>query len=139
MIGDLLGSWLLVSLYREHADGRREYTFGQRARGIITYSPDGWMQAILIAEERPSPSTDRPTIAEKAALFDTVVAYAGRYSIDGTTVTHHVGMSWNETWTGIDQVRHLALDGDDLTIRTPPMTSPLDGQASSFVLTWKRG
>jgi hypothetical protein len=48
-----------------------------------------------------------------------MVAYSGRYTIEGDKVVHHVDISWNESWTGTDQVRFLNLEGDKLTVTAP--------------------
>src|SRR5712671_1062976 len=49
-----------------------------------------------------------------------VNASSGRYTVEGEKVVHHVDVSWNESWTGTDQVRFFKLEGDRLTITTAP-------------------
>jgi Lipocalin-like domain len=38
------------------------------------------------------------------ALFDTMFAYSGAYTVESDRVVHHVDLSWNEAWSGTDQV-----------------------------------
>ncbi len=52
------------------------------------------------------------------------LAYAGSYTLDGMTVTHHVEMSLFPNWIGTDQVRAIAiLENGDLELSTPPEAS----------------
>ncbi len=41
-------------------------------------------------------------------------------SLDDTGVIHHVEVASIESWVGGDQVRFTKLEGDTLTIKTPP-------------------
>ena len=52
-------------------------------------------------------------------------------------VIHHVDISWNEAWTGTDQVRPYKLEGNILTITTFNK-SPVDGREGSTVLVWEK-
>jgi hypothetical protein len=53
-------------------------------------------------------------------LYNTMFAYAGRYSVEAEAgkVIHHIDISWNEAWTGTDQIRLLELTGNTLTLST---------------------
>jgi hypothetical protein len=55
------------------------------------------------ATEQPAGAV--PTEEEKAKLFGTLIAYSGTYVLDGDKVTHKIDVSWNQSWTGADQVR----------------------------------
>jgi len=89
-------------------------------------------------EGRAKPVGAVPTNDQKEKLFGSMAAYAGTYTVDGSKVIHHVDISWNEAWTGTDQVRFFELDGDTLTITTPVSKSPIDGQEGRSILVWKR-
>jgi hypothetical protein len=43
-------------------------------------------------------------------------------------VVHHVDVSWNQTWTGSEQVRLIQLNGPKLEITTPPIADPFSGR-----------
>jgi hypothetical protein len=75
-----------------------------------------------------------PTDKERVKLHETMVAYAGTYTLDGEKVVHHVDISWNEAWTGTDQVRFYTVDGDVLTIKTSLHKNPMDGREGWAVL-----
>ena len=53
-------------------------------------------------------------------------------------MTHHVDISWNEGWTGTDQVRFFKLDGNILTITGAPSKSPIDGREGRTILVWEK-
>jgi hypothetical protein len=53
----------------------------------------------------------------------TLMAYTGKFTIDGDKFTTKVDLSWNELLTGQDQVRFFKLEGDKLSIRTAEQAS----------------
>jgi hypothetical protein len=90
------------------------------------------MMALLVHEKRSPPQVDE----DRINLHKFMAAYSGRYTVEGAKVVHHVDISWNESWTGTDQIRFLKLQGDKLTINAP--ISSVDGLASTSVLVWER-
>ena len=135
----LLGTWKLQSLvYEVIATGVRSMPFGEHPNGYLSYSLNGRMYLILVMEDRPKPRDLVPTDEEKVKLQGSMVAYAGTYTVDGEKVVHHVDISWNESWTGTDQVRFYKVDGDTLTITTAPGRSPFTGEERRAVLVWKK-
>jgi hypothetical protein len=67
-----------------------------------------------------------------------MVAYAGTFTLDAEKVVHHIDVSWNQAWTGTDQVRYYQLNGDMLTITTAPYRSYQDGRQGRSVLIWEK-
>jgi len=137
---DLYGTWRLVSYTQEIvATGEKIDIFGKAPRGFLSYSRDSRMSVILVKAERPKP-TDlaKVTNEERVELFNTMIAYGGTFKFDGKTVTHHLDISWNETWTGTAQVRNVRLEGDRLYMSTNPGPSPVVGKPVIRVLTWEK-
>jgi hypothetical protein len=64
------------------------------------------------------------------------VAYAGTYEIDDEKVIHHLDLSLMPNWTGQDFVRTYELNGDQITLTTPPVL--IDGRMQVGSLTWQR-
>ena len=125
----LLGTWKMVSWVREVvATGETIDALGPNPVGYLTYCRDGRMMTLEVGKERITPEAFVPTAEEKCALFDTMLAYAGTYTVDSEKVIHHVDASWNQTWTDTDQVRFYQLDGDTLTISSAPASDPYTGQ-----------
>ena len=117
---DLLGTWKMKSYVVTTPAGVRTTPFGENPTGYLSYSADGRMQVIGAADGRIVPAD--PTVAdpERVTLYNTMFAYAGRYSVEAEagTVIHHIDISWNEAWTGTDQIRLLELTGNTLTLST---------------------
>jgi hypothetical protein len=135
----IIGTWKLQSLvFEATATGQRSSPFGDHPDGYLSYSTDGRMYAIGVAEDRPKPCDLVPTDEEKAKLQESMFAYAGTYTAEGEKVVHHVDISWNQSWTGTDVVRFYKLDGNTLTITTARAQSAFDGEEGEFVLVWQK-
>ncbi len=132
----LVGTWRLVSSQREEvATGRREDQFGPAPRGVITYTPDGHMMALLTRGDPPPIRDD----ADRAAQHRHMVAYAGRFEVVGDAVHHHVEVSWQPATVGTTFVRHVRFEGEDrLVLRSPPGPSAMDGLVAVVTITWRR-
>jgi hypothetical protein len=135
----LLGTWSLVSVIREEIpSGATIDLMGPNPKGFITYSADGRMVAILARGDRKMPAANTATAAEAENLFRSVISYAGTYTIAGNEVTHHVDISWNESWTGTKQVRIFKFEGNKVSLSTPVSPDPFDGQMSIRSLVWEK-
>jgi hypothetical protein len=109
----LIGVWKLLSYQTEFQDGGpKRALFGERPTGYIVFPSEGRMMAIIEAEGRKAPSTD----ADRAALLSSVIAYSGKYRVEGNRWITTVDTAWNPAWVGTDQVRSYELVGDRLTV-----------------------
>ena len=135
----LVGTWKLKSYLREvAATGERYNERGEHPNGYLAYSADGRMYAIITWENRIAPRDVVPTNDERVKLFSTMISYAGTYTFDAEKVVHHVDISWNQNWTGTEQVRFYKLDGDTLTITSAPTKNFTDGREGRSILVWER-
>lgn len=120
---DLVGTWELVAFEVELADGRRVFPMGSDARGRLMYGADGRMSATLSAADRAPLSVPRLEAygrapePEKAAAFDSFLAYVGRYTVEPGAVTHHVELASVPNIVGAQQRREATVDNDSLTLR----------------------
>lgn len=134
---ELVGTWKLVSSTRKFLDTGESVVL--RQQGCMMYGADGRMMALVLVAGRPKPeSLDKLTDQQRAELFRTMVAYAGRYTFDGKTVEHVVDSSWNEVWTGTKQIRDVTRDGDRLIFTTRPAPSSGDGRMSMTTIIWEK-
>ena len=139
MIDRLPGTWTLVSAVRQEIpSGAKTDMFGQNPHGFINYSPDGRMIALIARRDRTAAANDRATPAEAEALFRSMLSYAGTFTVEDGVVTHHVDISWNQSFTGGTQQRHFKLEGDRLILSTPQSHDPIDGKMSVRHMTWQR-
>jgi len=135
----LIGTWTLVSAVREEIpSGAKSDQLGPNPHGFISYSPDGRMIALITRADRTAPATGRATPTEAEALFRSMLSYAGPYTFDGRELTHHVDISWNESFTGSQQKRLVVFEGDLLKLSTPQSLDPIDGKMSVRTMTWKK-
>jgi hypothetical protein len=95
------------------------------------------MYAIGAASDRIVPGVPTPPDNERVALHDTMFAYAGTYSVEAGKVIHHVDISWNEVWTGTDQIRLFELNGNTLTLTTHARDPATDAEAQ-YALVWEK-
>jgi uncharacterized membrane protein len=65
-------------------------------------------------------------------------AYAGTYVMEGEKAVHHVDVSWNDAWTGTNQVRFYKLEGNTRTIAAAPNNSPIDGREGRGIFVWEK-
>ncbi len=135
----LLGTWRLVSnTLEEVPSGVKTDLFGPDPIGFITYGADGRMMILQVRRDRPKPAGPVPTLEEAAALFRSLIAYGGRFTVSGNKVTHHVDISWNQTWTGQDQVRFFRFDGNRVELSTEVSPDPVHGKMSVRRLVWEK-
>ena len=59
------------------------------ATGFLIYSADGRMQVVAVAKNLRIPGGTNPPDAERLALYDSMFAYAGTFSVEGDRVIHH--------------------------------------------------
>jgi hypothetical protein len=137
---DLIGTWELVSVRRTAIDtGRTVDQFGPTPRGYLTYGADGRMMVMFVDSRRPPPNSLAATDAERAELHRSMCAYAGTYALEGRKVLHRISVSWNELWSGTEEVRNIRIDDEDrLLVWTDPKPSITDGSMGVAVLTWRR-
>jgi len=136
----LVGTWKLVSVSSSTASGERNDTpFGPSPTGFLTYTQDGRMTAIISygGRKRLSSSDSRSAPAEEQAeAFRTFVAYAGRYTLDGDKVIHHVEISSIQNWVDTDLIRSIKFEGERIALVTPPTS--VGGKIQTFELIWQR-
>lgn len=145
---DFVGTWRLLDYSFIHQDGTVEHPWGTNVRGYLLYSAEGYMSGNL------SPATDwKSRRARLAAAFKAhdgagalraarhagrrdYIAYTGRYTVEGDTITHHVETSLFPNWVGRPEVRFYKFEGDRLTLKTGPVRSGRDTIVAQLV--WER-
>jgi hypothetical protein len=130
----LVGVWRLVSFEREfQGSEEREYPMGKLPSGYIQFLADGRMTVLITAEGRKAPTTD----ADRAALYNTLVAYTGGYRVEGDKWITKVDVSANPAWVGTEQTRTFKVSGDRLQEITAWMPRP-DNKVARAVITYER-
>ncbi|HYB08149.1 MAG TPA: lipocalin-like domain-containing protein [Alphaproteobacteria bacterium] len=118
----LVGTWRLLSYTEVQPDGGRVDILGPDPRGYLCYLADGRMMVMVGAAARPrlKGAWDAIPATDKAANYDKIIAYAGRYTDLGDRVRHHVEVCWIPNWEGKDLERLVIPAGDGrMILRTP--------------------
>jgi hypothetical protein len=135
----LLGTWKMTLWQQEVvATGERRDVLGPDPVGYINYCSDGRVYAMVVARDREPPAGPAPTDEEKIRLFNSMLAYAGTYTLEGDKVVHHIDASSNQAWTGTDQVRPYKLEGDTLTISGAPAKDTVTGENVIYRIAFQR-
>ena len=109
----LVGVWKLLSYQTEFQDGSpKRAMFGEHPTWYIIFTSEGRLMAVIEAEGRKTPSTD----SDRAALLKTLIAYSGRYRIEGNQWITSVDTAWNPAWDGTDQMRTFQIVGNRLMV-----------------------
>lgn len=116
--------------------------WGPDLRGIILYTPGGYISAQLSKSDRPKFASDdwfggaTEDYANEATAY---IAYSGPLYVDEDkqTLQHSMFVSLYPNWIGQTQPRAVKLDGDTLQLGT---TAPLNsvGKVVNSVLIWHR-
>jgi len=133
----ILGNWRLVSFFSEDIQTKQHSNpYGEHPNGFIGFTP-GRFFAFVTAEGRSAPQTPE----EQAASFRTVIAYTGKWRLDGEKFITKVDAAWNPGWVGTEQVRFWRLEGGKLSITTAPFPIPNPNGSEKMVignLVWEK-
>ena len=117
----LVGTYKMVSQVRDVKGVGATENLGKSPRGYLIFTPKHVM--FFWTAEKRKPGT---ALEERAALYDTLNGYSGRYRLDGSKLIVSVDASANENWTGKDHVRNVERSGNRLTLTTNPQPSGRD-------------
>ena len=135
----LVGSWKLLFLEMRDANGRISYPWGKDTLGYLMYNADGYMSVTIMSSNRlkfSSADIKGGTTEEKVAAADTYLTYCGTYEIQQDTVIHHIELAFFPNWVGVDQNRMFSIEGDRLSLSSPPTT--VAGVEQTAHLIWER-
>jgi hypothetical protein len=131
----LIGVWKLVSWQSIVENGPPQNEFGVHPNGFLVLTSEGRSIVVITAEHRMAGMSD----SDRAALHKSMLAYSGKYHVEGRDLIIHVDVSWNEEWNGTDQRRHFRIEGDKLFIESAPGPSILyPGKTAFGRIVWKR-
>jgi len=118
--GALVGNWKLVS-WQVVVGNESQSPFGSHPIGYLLLTREGRAMALTTADARKPGES----VAEWAALHKSMLAYSGKYRVEGDDFITTVDISWNEIWNGTEQRRHYRIEGDRLFIESAPAPSIL--------------
>jgi len=131
----LIGAWRLVSWQVIIDNQPPQDVFGSHPKGFLILTREGRSIVMATAEKRRAGMAD----AERAALHKSMLAYSGKYRIEGNDFITVVDVSWNEEWNGTEQRRHFRIEGDKLFIESAPAPSIVfPGKTDFRRIVWER-
>src|SRR4051794_15890570 len=92
----LVGTWKLVSWQVQYVGENARDAFGGKSQGRLIVAPDGYWSVLITRTGRKPANND----AERARLLRTMVAYTGKFTVEGDKITSAIDLSWNEVSTG---------------------------------------
>ena len=120
----VVGTWRLVSVKGTTDKGDVDKAvLGQNPSGLLTYTADGRVMAIISDDGRkPLSIADRVAAPaeERAQAYSTFMAYAGRYRYTCDKVVAHVEVASLQNWVNTDQTRFVTLQDDRMFVRNTP-------------------
>jgi hypothetical protein len=132
----LVGTWKLVSASSATKTGERSETpYGPNPAGVLTYTADGRVTALISYGGR-KPLSVGAQPEEQAEAFKTFLAYAGRFALSGEQVTHYIEISSIQNYVNKELVRTVKFQDDRIILITPP--TPVNGKVQSVELIWQR-
>jgi hypothetical protein len=138
MSQQFIGVWKLISIQFHRGDQITRF-WDDNPQGYLMYLPNGYMSVQLMPDQRRNYASGDPfhgTQEEHTETATNFMAYCGTYSIQNTTVTHHVVVSSFPNYIGQQLVRQYAFSDGTLTLSTPPMM--LEGEEQTAQLVWRK-
>lgn len=123
---ELVGAWELRSCTRTNTDGSQDFMYGQSPRGVIMYTPDGWMSCHMACGEEDE---GKPGLVQYSGYFGPVVMRPA-----DRVVEHHVRYSTNDWMRGTVQERGYDVRGDTLHL-----SAEMDGARIEVIWSRDRG
>jgi Lipocalin-like domain len=132
----LIGNWKLVSFYTVDSQTRqRTNTYGEHPIGAIGFTPGRRFFAFVTADNREPPQTAE----DQVAAFKAMVAYTGKYRVEGDSFITNVDVAPNPALVGAEQVRFWKIVDGKLHITTAPLPNPNSpGGTLIGTLVWER-
>lgn len=132
----LEGIWKLQSWVVEEVDSKEtKPVFGEKPNGYLILTREGRMMGLLTAQGRKPPQSE----TDRDAAYRSMLAYSGRYRVDGDKFITKVDVAWNEAWVGTEQSRLYDVTGTRLQVSSPPAPNPaFGGKVTRGIFTFER-
>ncbi len=131
----IVGDYLLESIYDQLADGKKNDTWGEGVEGSAIFTSSGAFSVQIIAANRRNTSAQGPRDP-----IGPIVTYYGTYTVDDAskTMTYHIQRSSFPGWNGLDRkVTIESITGSELAISALVKGDPKLGDFVAH-LNWKR-
>jgi hypothetical protein len=135
---DIVGSWKQTAFYQKVvATGERRDIYGDKVLGRVIYTKEGTFCTMATAADRKQAA---PAVAEaeKPALFSSMFAYCGKYTVDGAKLSTIADTAWAPEWLTSPHDGKWEVKGKTLTVETTPFKSMRDGVEVIAIVQYDR-
>src|SRR5712671_732167 len=105
----VVGTWHLVSLYDEDADGEEASTFGLTPKGRLVLDDSGHFMLQIVDDLRWSTCDRGGATAARDTAAAGMLAYFGNYEIDRGTILFRVEAALSRRWEGSVRLAEFSL------------------------------
>jgi hypothetical protein len=128
----ILGSWMLQSVYDEFEGGKKENPWGAGVQGTAMYDRSGRFSYMIVSAGRGKSETGPRTPVGQA------IGYFGTYTTNDAdkTITWKIERSTFPNFEGIERTATITIKGDSLSQVSAPIPSPA-GKFSPHI-EWKK-
>jgi Lipocalin-like domain len=132
----IAGIWKLQSWVVEDVETKEtKVVFGEQPNGFLILTSEGRLMGLITAQGRKPPQNE----AERDGAYRSLLAYSGRYRVEGEKFVTKVDVAWNEAWVGTEQARDYKIDGNKLVVTSPPAPNPaFGGKPARGIFTFAR-
>lgn len=136
----VVGAWKLVSFEEWGVGGEPIRPSGDSPTGFLIYGRDGRMSVQNQDADGTLRLSAEPLCRRgqtRQVALEALGAYNGRYEIEsGNRILHHIDVSLHANWVGLTQERIVRIEGDRLTLVSPPLL--IDEREVVAYMTWER-
>jgi hypothetical protein len=106
----LVGTWKVLSFWIEFEESdERDEPYGANPEGYVVLTEERLIAVITGANREMDQSAGK--------LFDSMMAYSGRYRLEGDDCfITTVDSAWLPAWLGTEQVRYFKINGEKLSV-----------------------
>lgn len=137
-IEKLIGTYRLLSWENRHDSGEISYPLGPDAKGMISYSKDGYVFVHIMAINRKAYSSGDlfgGEASEIVAGATSHISYCGTYNTEDHEVIHRVHICSFPNWISTEQRRHFKFDNGNLLLSAQGLK--IRSERVSVYLIWQ--
>ena len=110
---EIIGAYKLKSFQIETLDGE-VHPWGEEAHGLLIYTESGHMSVSINRKFQNNPDQH-----DAENLFDSILFYAGTYTIEGNLIRHHVTEATSPSRINREMLRYAEWKDGALHLATP--------------------
>jgi len=134
----LVGTWDFVVAEITTADGKRNFPFGERPKGMLIFTADGHFSQVHVSGDLPRIASNNRlagTDADNRAIVHGTLAQFGTYTVDEgkKMLTYHISASTFPNQSGVTQTRTIdLLTADEFRNTNPGVARDGPAVAANF-------